>query len=233
MTRWALAAMLIGASCATSPAPRTELAASSAPRFEALAAILSAAEQWPCTRGLMPIPATVIDVGLFRNVPYQSFSNGSVELNGYGDPVNLVAFEAGTKAEDPALKACLIQFVASQALFAGDRARVVAFDSSPRSETERGLTIESTPASAPDAYGAWWISLELTKEVGGAAATEEELANLSTTSSNWSPPPGGTSATYGTPAYPSSYRRSSGGPVFVHGYTKKNGTYVHSYTRRR
>jgi len=51
------------------------------------------------------------------------------------------------------------------------------------------------------------------------------------------PPPVASSQTsdnQSTPAYPvGGYQASSGGSVYVSGYYRKNGTYVHSYTRRQ
>ncbi len=205
-------------------------------RFEALEVVLANAAISSCVRGLQPIPATVIDVGVFKNVPYQSFSNGSVELNAYGDPRHLVAVEVGTRIEEPALKTCLIEFMTAQSLFERDRLRVAAFDATPRSTTQDGLTIETTDATASDAYGAWWISLEVTEQVSSATATDNEVQTLSTTPDGWSSPPllstpdsVRTSSPYST--YPS--YRPSGGRVYVHGYTRKDGTYVHPHTRRR
>lgn len=228
--------MLLASGCATNQGANRLIGRATEPRFESLETILSASSRWECVRGLTAIPATVIDVGVFKNVPYQSFSNGSVELNGYGDPSNLVALEAGTKSDDAALKACLVRFIAAQSLFASDRSRIESFDATPRATTEGGLTVETTPASADDAFGAWWISAELTEQVSGAAANEAELAQVSTTQSGWNASPmvtSGPTGTYSSPASRSSYRRSVGGPVFVHGYTKKNGTYVQSHSRRR
>ena len=47
-------------------------------------------------RSLVEIPATVIDSGDFKNVPYKSFRvNQDIELNIYGDPENPVALEVG------------------------------------------------------------------------------------------------------------------------------------------
>ena len=47
-------------------------------------------------KSLVEIPATVIDVGDFKNVPYKSFRvNNEVELNIYGDPENPAGVELG------------------------------------------------------------------------------------------------------------------------------------------
>ena len=47
-------------------------------------------------KSLVEIPATVIDVADFKNVPYKSFRvNEDVELNIYGDPENPAGVELG------------------------------------------------------------------------------------------------------------------------------------------
>lgn len=223
------------------------------PRLERLSTVLETAASSPCLKGLQQIPATVIDVGIFKNVPYQSFSNGVVELNAYGEPDNLVALEAGTKTDNEVTRQCIVSFIGAHALFARDRMRALQFGTNVRSEFADGMTIETTPPTAEDAYGAWWFSLELTHHVAGAAATAVELDAIVTPANRWGQTPSTNSNGLSTPplvsetlpasgysAAPlntgtySSYRPpTSGGRVFVNGYTRKNGTYVHSYSRRR
>ena len=72
------------------PVARAPAAQPQPPRIQTLEVVLGSAEQFPCTAGLHAIPATVVEIGVFGNVPYQSFSNGNVEVNAYGDPNDLV-----------------------------------------------------------------------------------------------------------------------------------------------
>lgn len=62
-------------------------------------------------KSLVEIPATVIDVGDFINVPYKSFRvNNDVELNIYGDPENPAGVELGIygpRSEDMRLRKIL------------------------------------------------------------------------------------------------------------------------------
>ncbi len=44
---------------------------------------------------LVQIPSTVIDNGVFRNVPYKSYRAGDYEMNVYGDPVQPAGVEVG------------------------------------------------------------------------------------------------------------------------------------------
>lgn len=45
--------------------------------------------------GLVQIPATVIDKGVLRNVPYKSYRAGDYEVNVYGDPDQPARVEIG------------------------------------------------------------------------------------------------------------------------------------------
>lgn len=253
--RAALVMTLLFSACAT--APRVAVTRHVA-RFKSLEVILANAEQTSCTQGLHPIPATVIDVGVFKNVPYQSFSNGLVEFNAYGDPNHLVAIEAGTKDESAKLKGCLVSFIAMQARAPRDREQVL-IAMRGRTVTPDGLVIETTEPNEPDAYGAWWLSLEAMSQVSDATASNGEVTAMSSSAVDWAvvgpPPPQYTNEASNNSVEPraasnqtyvpprtqpstSTYRssssyRPSGGRVYVHGYTRKDGTYVRSHSRRR
>jgi hypothetical protein len=226
-----LAVVMMGVGCSSRQrvAERPQLP----PRVQPLETVLSNAEQWPCLQGLHEIPSTVVDVGDFRHVPYESFSNGNVELNAYGDPSNLVGLEAGTRTEDPSLQQCLIQFVAAQTLSEQDRNWVLRFTPSPALDRMQGLSAEVTPSNAPDAYGAWWISLEMPENLANARASAEELAVISQPHAQWAPPP---PTYYRRPArtyvrYPT--YRPVGVRVYVPGFVRPHGVYVHSAVRVR
>ena len=226
----ALASLLVLLGCshrqhvATAPQP---------PRIQTLDNVLASAEQYPCAQGLHAIPATAVEVGVFGNVPYNSFSNGNVELNAYGDPNDLVGLEAGTRSDDPALQQCLLQFVAAQPLMVADQQRVQRFTIAPALDQQPGLSIEVTPRTAPDAYDAWWISLERPEAIAAAKAPPEQVAAITTVHTQWVPPP------------PSYYRRPAvvyvrhptyrpvGVRVYVPGYVRHSGVYVHPAVRIR
>ncbi|HEX9046546.1 MAG TPA: hypothetical protein VF988_05920, partial [Verrucomicrobiae bacterium] len=78
----------------SSPPPTTLLATEERlPNFRN--AVLSLSRQTWATN-LIPIPATVIDKGVLRNVPYSSFHCGEdYEVNVYGDPEHPVGIETG------------------------------------------------------------------------------------------------------------------------------------------
>lgn len=229
----AVLTLLVASGCArrqvvTRPPPEP-------PRIQKLDAVMAAAEQYPCVAGMHSIPSTVVDIGVFGNVPYQSFSNGSVELNAYGDPDDLVGLEAGTQTEDPALQQCLIQFIAAQPLMAADQQRAQRMTPVPVLDQQPGLSIEVTPKEAPDAYGAWWISLERPEAIAWAKAPPEEVAAVTTPQAQWAPAP---PTYYRRPSrvyvrYPTYRPVRQSVRVYVPGFRRSGGVYVHPAVRIR
>lgn len=221
--RLALACLLtLLASCAADEAAKAPLRGA---RLQSLELVLEAAQQVACTQHLAPIPATVIETGVFRNVPYQSFSNGVVELNAYGDPRDLVGLELGTQAADPALQGCLIQFIAAQALLEADRQRVLRASTQPSRDEQRGLVVEVTPPTADDAAGAWWISLERPDVISGAAVSEAQLQQVAQPQTQWAPPPP-RRAVVVVPAVRYRPYRPPGPRVYVPRFQRRGGVYV-------
>jgi hypothetical protein len=133
-------------------------------------------------RSLVEIPATVIDVGDFKNVPYKSFRvNDDVELNIYGDPENPAGVELGIygpRSADKKLRKTLRGYLAG---FLTTRQEIAALYSLG---LEKGiiqvgnLTFEVTPKDAPDAYGAWWVSLYNRKDLESVRLSDAEYARL-------------------------------------------------------
>jgi hypothetical protein len=180
----AVVSLFIVSGCATTAARPTY-----PPRLQALEQVLAAAEGLPCTAGLQPVPAAPVEVGVFGGVPYHSFSNGQVEVNAYGDPGDLVGLEAGTQAQDPGVQQCLVDFVAATALQPVDQQRVRAIGLQPRVDRQPFLTVEVTPANGPDAYGAWWISLERLEAIAAAKLPPDQVEQLTVTNTAWVAPP--------------------------------------------
>jgi hypothetical protein len=205
---------------------------------------------------LKQIPATVINVGAFRNVPYKSHRAGrEYEINVYGDPESPAGFEVGlhrAPADGNEAKENCIECVCR---LLGDRAdqQVVHGLNREKSLTTRnGVTFEITPPTDPDAYGGWWVSVYDEKALDAARATEKEMKSISVarsslsaaTNSNatsagskrrddidalsaWSP----NDLTYARTPTHSARESAPGGQVYVRGYTRKDGTYVQPYTR--
>jgi hypothetical protein len=135
----------------------------------------------PWSGQLRQIPATVIDKGILKNVPYMSHKSGNYEFNLYGDPDEPAGVEIGVTKEllksDAAKKECLEVIVALLA-DPKDAAALRSLDLKPGKTEREGLTFEVTPETAEDAYDGWWISVYSAKLLDEARATDEELRKL-------------------------------------------------------
>jgi hypothetical protein len=226
MTRPLLAAALLSVGCVTQQ--QVVRPPSTPPRIQPLDTVMAAAEQYPCVAGLHPIPATVIDNGVFTDVPYQSFSNGTVELNAYGDPGDLVGLEVGTRNEDPATQQCMVQFISMQTLSQADQQRVMRMSAAPAIDQQPGLTVEVTPRTAADAYDAWWISLERPAEIAAHRAAPEQLAQVTQPQEQWAAPPPAAYVRVPRPyvRYPTYRPVRPAVRVYVPRFTRRSGIYV-------
>lgn len=234
-----------------SPSPR---ASHRLPSCDALAAGLRG-RAWGTS--VVQIPATVVDNGQMRFVPYKSFRAATdYEVNVYGDPDAPAAVEIGIYRgllNDADAKRNCIDFIASAMSDPEDAAAVLALDREKDLVVRGGLTVEVTPATDPDAYGGWWVSVYDAHALDGARATPAEIRQitvprmtLTRTPTKTAPPlappvatasPAASASAGDTGEWQASDMqyarpgRGSGG-VYVSGYTRKNGTYVHSYHRR-
>jgi hypothetical protein len=133
-------------------------------------------------KSLVEIPATVIDVADFKNVPYKSFRvNEDVELNIYGDPENPAGVELGIygpRSADKKLRKLLRGYLAG---FLTTREEIAALYTLGlnKGKTQVGdITLEITPANAFDAYGAWWVSLYNSKALNNVRLSDAEYKRL-------------------------------------------------------
>jgi hypothetical protein len=133
-------------------------------------------------KSLVEIPATVIDVGDFKNVPYKSFRvNNDVELNIYGDPEDPAGVELGIYGPRSAKKQLRKTLRGYLAGFLTTRKEIAALYSLglDKGITQVGnITLEITPKDAPDAYGAWWVSLYNRKDLDRVRLNDAEYAML-------------------------------------------------------
>ncbi|MFT3684218.1 MAG: hypothetical protein QM783_04700 [Phycisphaerales bacterium] len=201
----------------------------------------------PWAADLREVPATVITTGSLRNIPYRSFqcSNGEIELNVYGDPESPVAVEIGlyksrvTKTESQTL--CR-DFISSLLTHKTDKAIPLTLDAAGDLVVRDTVTFEITPPTANDAYGGWWVSIYNESALDNARANDEELKAISqpralpadtkpskpdTNDDKWKQD----DLTRARPA--PAAQPSSGGSVYVRGYYRKDGTYVHPHTRKK
>jgi hypothetical protein len=144
--------------------------------------LLTLARQ-PWALDIRPIPATVIDKGMLRNVPYQSFRCGDdYEVNVYGGLDHPAGIEAGVYRKlvgDDSAKSNCVNFLAGLLGNSADRDIVSRLDMGKDLKNRDGITFEITPPSAEDAYMGWWVSVYSERELNLARASDEELKNIS------------------------------------------------------
>lgn len=132
----------------------------------------------PWAAGLRQIPATVIDKGVLRNVPYMSHKSGDTEFNLYGDPDQPASLEIGVTRDllrsDSARKEC-VEVMAALLSDPKDVETLRSLGLAPGKKERDGLTFEITPETAEDAYGGWWVTVYDAKALDAARATDEEL----------------------------------------------------------
>jgi len=128
------------------------------------------------------IPATLIDSGDFKNVPYQSFRiNGDIEMNIYGDPDDPAAVEVGVygmRKNNRALHQMLRQYLAG---YLTSRDELRALYSIPRKGgvADAGdMRLFITLPDAPDSYGAWWVGVSNPKQLDKIRMSDEDYARL-------------------------------------------------------
>ena len=163
------------------PDPQPAAAPARLPRWDRCIEVV-ASRTW--ARDLRQIPATVIDKGILKNVPYMSHKSGNYEFNLYGDPDDPAGIEIGVHREllksEPAKTECLEVILALLA-DAKDATALRSLNLKPGKTERDGLTFEVTPETAEDAYEGWWISVYSLKLLDEARATEEELKRITVT----------------------------------------------------
>jgi len=139
----------------------------------------------PWAANLKQIPATVIDKGILRNVPYVSYRCGEAyEVNIYGDPNAPAGIEAGvtgTLVNDDAAKNHCTGLTAAVLGRSEDREVLKNLNLQKDVKTSDGLTFEITPPSAEDSYGGWWISVYSEQQLNQARASDAEMKDISLT----------------------------------------------------
>jgi hypothetical protein len=138
----------------------------------------------PWAGELRQIPATVIDKGILKNVPYMSHRSGNTEFNLYGDPDDPAGLEIGVMKEllkSDAAKAECLEVLAALLGDAKDVAALRSLHLKPGKVERDGLVFEVTPETAEDAYEGWWITVYSPKLLDEARASDEELKRIAIT----------------------------------------------------
>jgi hypothetical protein len=129
---------------------------------------------------LRQIPATVIDKGVLKNVPYISHRAGDYELNLYGDPDAPAGLEIGLpRARSAEAKKECLEVLASLLSDPEDVKRLRSLSLAQDRQERAGLVFEVTPETAEDAYGGWWITVYDAKALEEARLSEEDLKEAS------------------------------------------------------
>ena len=133
-------------------------------------------------RSLVEIPATMIASGVFKNVPYLSFrANDDVELDIYGDPNDPAGIEIGIfgkRRSNVKLQRALRGYLAGFLTTRKEIAALYGIDLREGKKTAGDITFETTPPTAEDAYGAWWISIYNMKKLDAIRLSDAEYAKL-------------------------------------------------------
>ncbi|MDX2079655.1 MAG: hypothetical protein SFU53_02615 [Terrimicrobiaceae bacterium] len=133
-------------------------------------------------RELIQIPAVMVDTGEFRHVPYKSFRvNGNVELNVYGDPSNPAAIELGIygpQRSNKELQRTLRGFLAGYLTTRQEVGALYSLDLRGGRADAGPVTLEITPPTAEDAFGAWWVALYNRKAIADSRLSAEEYERL-------------------------------------------------------
>ncbi len=214
----------------------------------------------PWAAGLSQIPATVINTGVMRDVPYMSYRcghGGDYEVNVYGDPDTPAGVEIGVYGAlttDAAAKRRCVEFISSLLPDATDAAILKAARIDQDKVERGGMTIEITPTTAKDAYGGWWVSVYYERRLEKARASENELKAITVARDEPSKPAAkkpaarriASASAKGTESgwtredlrrarrpSASTPTPSSGDRVYVRGYYRKDGTYVQGHWRSR
>lgn len=158
---------------------------SSTNRFPDFKRVVLFLSKQPWATNLSPIPATVIDKGILRNVPYTSFRCGEdYEVNIYGDLNHPAGFEIGVYRKlltDDSAKNNCVKFISSLLSQSADKEIMQGLDLKKDLKTSGEWTFEITPPTADDAYNGWWVSVYSDKQLNLARASDSEMNLISMT----------------------------------------------------
>lgn len=134
-------------------------------------------------RSLQQIPATNIDRGVLRNIPYLSFRiNRQSELNVYGNPQDPVAVEfgmLGRRKDSPKYQQIVREFLAGHLHTREEIGALYSLDLKNGGEKRIGnLVFRITTPRDDDSYGGWWILVYDSKRIDRARVSDAQYAAL-------------------------------------------------------
>lgn len=136
-------------------------------------------------KSLAQVPATVIDAGILKNVPYMSHRSGEFELNVYGDPdrpacLEIGLFRGSTNRTERQICMETMALLLTDPL---DRKILTSMNLERGMSNHNGMIFEVTPPTEKDAYGGWWISVYDEKMLTQQRASDSELVQITITPS--------------------------------------------------
>lgn len=200
------------------------------PKLPSLERALSGLPTAGFTDAPVQIPATVVEDGILRYVPYVSFRIGSDrELNVYGDLTAPACVEFGLYRtllnSEEERRRCIsyLSQIFPEVDFSGVRLTGGKL-------LTGGIVVEVTPPDAADAYGGWWISAYSLPLIHAAAGTTASVSVVS-----YSRDDAALATDWSVSDLDSARQTASGhgGRVYVKAYTRKDGTYVRGHTRSK
>lgn len=139
------------------------------------------------SQGLKQVPATMLEAGIWKNVPYISFQcrSGGYELNIFGDLSKPAAVQIGAmtylKSSAEARSNC-VSLICSVLANADDRKAVRVLSWEPKdTEKNAGMTFETILPGEWGSYGGWWVSVYSEDALAAARASDAELLMLAQT----------------------------------------------------
>lgn len=140
-------------------------------------------------QSLVEIPATPVEVGPLRHVPYLSFAiNDDMEINIYGDPEDPAGIEIGiygAKSSNQKLRKSLRSYLAGYLTMRSEIRALYGVSLDGGTQSAGDMRFEVTPLGAPDSYGAWWISCYNIKDMQAAKLDAREYARLTKPAANF------------------------------------------------
>jgi hypothetical protein len=147
------------------------------------AVLLLSKQGW--ATNLTPIPATVIDKGVLKNIPYSSFHCGEdYEINIYGDLEHPAGVEVGIYRKligNPNSETNCLKFISD--LFNDTSIKDFIWNLNRKTDykVHDDLTYEITPPTESDSYGGWWVSVYAEQDLDRARASDEEMKHITVT----------------------------------------------------
>jgi hypothetical protein len=157
-------------------------------------------------QGLKQVPATMIESGVWKNVPYVSFrcASGGYEVNIFGDLNNPAAVQIGAMSylcNNAEAKSNCVNFICS-VLASTDARKMVRALNWSRKDTQKnaGMTFETVLPGEWGSYGGWWVSVYNDGALANAQASETELLAITQPRVAAPPPAAAAPPTATTPA---------------------------------